>query len=65
MTHIEYQDAQKHLGFYGRGKLAGWLDLLGISESAHRKYRSGDMPVNPTVERLIVALIKIKKMEES
>lgn len=63
MTHIEYQHAQEQLGYYGRGKLNGWLDLLGISESAHRKYRSGDMPVNPTVDRLIVALLKIKNLE--
>lgn len=65
MTHIEYQNAQEQLGYYGRGKLAGWLEELGISESAHRKYRSGDKPVNPTVERLITALLKIQQLEKS
>jgi hypothetical protein len=63
MTYLEYQDAQKQLGYYGRGKMAGWLELLGISESAHRKYRSGDIPVNPTVQRLIQALLKIQQLE--
>lgn len=65
MTHIDYQNAQKQLGYYGRGKMAGWLDAMGISESAHRKYRSGDKPVNPTVERLITALLKIQQIENN
>ena len=63
MTRSEYQKAQQQLGFYGRGKLAGWLDELGISESAHKKYSSGHLPVQPTVARLVTALLRIQELE--
>jgi hypothetical protein len=63
MTHEQYKQAQQQLGFYGRGKLAGWLDALGISESSHKKYSSGHSPVSPTVERLITALLRIQELE--
>ena len=64
MTPDDYKQAQKTLGFYGRGKLAGWLDTLGVSESTHKKYTTGAVDkINPVVERLINALLRIQALE--
>lgn len=64
MTPTEYKQAHQQLGFHGRGKLAGWLDELGISESSHKKYTSGHADVPPVVARLITALLRIQHLEQ-
>ncbi len=64
MTPEQYKQAQQQLGFYGRGKLAGWLDELGISESSHKKYTSDHAPIPPVVERLINALLRLDELEK-
>lgn len=65
MTPDEYKAAQRTLlgddaRHTGGRPVSEWLDMLGISESAHKKYSSGVLPVPPVVERLIHALLRIR-----
>lgn len=66
MTPTEYKQAQQQLGFHGRNKLDAWLDAIGISESTHKKYTSGNSTagISPVVERLIKALLRIQQLEQ-
>lgn len=61
MTASEYKQAQRTLGFYGRNKLKGWLDTLGISDPTHKRYLSKGP--SKTVARLINALLRIRELE--
>ena len=69
MTPEEYKAAM-HLLLGPDDRHAGgrpvreWLDMLGISESSHKKYSSGAQPVSPIVERLIQALLRIHELEQ-
>ena len=54
MNNIEYKAARHTLGL----SLSAWLDRLGISLSAHKKYSSGHLPVSVPIDRHIQTLIK-------
>jgi len=69
MTPEEYKQAQRTLlgpddRHAGGRPVREWLDMLGISESSHKKYSSGAQPVSPIVERLIRALLRIHELEQ-
>lgn len=64
MRSDEYKAAMKQLG-YGYGRVQDWCELLGISESTHKKYSGGFMRINGPVERLIHALFRIQELENN
>ena len=55
MTNNEYQEARQKLGL----STTQWVDKLGISESAHKKYSSGDREIPLYIQRHIETLLSI------
>jgi predicted transcriptional regulator len=54
MTRDDYQEARKILGL----SINQWVDRLGISESAHKKYSSGNREIPLYIQRHIETLLK-------
>lgn len=63
LSHFGYKKAMKILGYDGRKKdgkpLEEWLDRIGISESAHKKYSSAHLPVPRVLAISINTLLEL------
>lgn len=55
MTNKDYQEARLKLGL----STNQWVDKLGISESAHKKYSSGDREIPLYIQRHIETLLNL------